>query len=282
MKRTGKKSRIGRSYKSKWADGYQWLYKYDRKHVAHYHGDVKHLPFSRTSYVFWKSWWFKSGVLTHIERYLLKHVGENADMVFHKFSRMGWKNTFDMYEMWSHFVDSCYNYKKRKFYVSEEGLLMNKSLEDAIEQSEESETSEESEESQISERLKRCHMLHNSKVKVPKVWCCEHTLRNGIYAGRMGKFYVEYEGRVILCQVYHVICRNSRHHRLVEQDYREVSILGLFRHERIFQDYIWYGANENLEDVKYHTEYHIIRYHDLYPMVKIEEVRRQLKKPADS
>ena len=87
-----------------------------------------------------------------------------------------------------------------------------------------------------------------------------------------------YEGRVILCQVYHVVCRDSRQWSLVEKDYSKVSILGSRRNMRWFHVCIWYGCNENLDDVKYYNGW--VRYHDLRPMVRIEEVRSQLKKAA--
>ncbi|MBP5506245.1 MAG: hypothetical protein J6Y23_00150 [Prevotella sp.] len=123
MKRTGKNSKIGLSYRFTWIEDCPWLYQYDRKYVARHHGDVKHLPFSRTNSGFWKSSFFKWGVRRYIERFLLKHVGMDADTVFHKFSRMGWRNSYDMYEMWCRYVDECHNCPKKQYYVSKEGIL---------------------------------------------------------------------------------------------------------------------------------------------------------------
>ena len=270
MKRTEKKlkSKFGHSCKFHWVETCRWLMKYDRKYVAHHFGDARHLPFSRGNSGDYHACWFSCKMENYIERFLLKHVGMDADMVFHQFSKLGWRNTRDMYKMWRRHVAPWY-----RFYVSEEGILKDGwHGDDAVEQP------EESEESLITEKLTPSQMLHNSKVEVPSIKCCEHMLRNGIYAGRMGKFYVEYEGRVILCQVYHVVCRDSRQWSLVEKDYSKVSILGSRRNMRWFHDCIWYGCNENLDDVKYYNGW--VRYHDLRPMVRIEEVRSQLKKAA--
>ena len=123
MKRTGKKSKIGRPYKCKWADGCEWLLKYDRKYVARHHSEVRHLPFSRTSCGFWSYLHFRREVRRHIERFLLKHVGMDADIVFHKFCRLGWANTYDMYEMWSCLVNPWNYLQKGMYYISEEGTL---------------------------------------------------------------------------------------------------------------------------------------------------------------
>ena len=273
MKRKEKKlkSKFGRSYKYRWIESCQWLMKYDRKFVERYYGDVRHLPFSRGNTGDFNSSWYKGEMRKYIKKFLAKRVGMDADMVFHQFSKLGWRNSYDMYHIWCSFVDPEY-----QFHVSEEGVLMPNSPDDY-----DSKLCEESEESPISEQLNHSQMHHNSNVKVPKIHRCELCLWKGVYAGRMGKFYVEYEGRVILCNVYHIVHRDARHWNLVKKDYCKVSILGLKRNERSFHDCTWYGCHEKLEDIMYsywNGMRCMIGYHDLYPYVKIEEVRQLLRK----
>ena len=125
MKRTEKKlkSKFG-SYRYRWIECCPSLMKYDRKFVAHKFGDVRHLPFSRGNFGDWNSCWFKWGLYKYIECFLHKRVGMDADLVFHQFSRLGWRNSHDMYEMWSRYVEPrYYRHRRSKFYVSEEGIL---------------------------------------------------------------------------------------------------------------------------------------------------------------
>ena len=281
MKRKEKKlkSKFGKSYRFHWVESRPWLMKYDRKYVARHFYGARHLPFSRgnagdlhASFFMWK-------MRDYIERFLLKHVGMDVDKVFHLFSRMGWRNSNDMYEMWSLYVAPCYNSHEGLFYVSEDNTLNAYSNgDDASEESEQSEQPEGSEVIRPSEEINNSQMLHNSLVKVPGVWCCRRWLRNGVYIDRMGKFYVKYEGRVLLCNVYHIVCRDRRLLRLAYEGYCNVTILGVNRKKCIFHQFLWYGANENLEDMK--NPYGFVCwkwFHDLHPMINISEVRCQLK-----
>ncbi len=163
MKRTGKNSKIGLSYRFHWLDGCQWLIKYDRKYVAHHHNEARHIPFSRGNCGFWRSLRFKKNVCHYIKRFLLKHVRMDAGMVFHKFSRMGWRNSYDMYEMWCRYVDTWHNCKRKLYYVSKEGIL-EANYEDSPSESWPDET-EEIEERRISE--KHCYRRPSYSPKLP-------------------------------------------------------------------------------------------------------------------
>ncbi len=178
MRRTEKKlkSKFGRTCKFHWIECCPSLMKYDRKYVARHHGDVRHLPFSRGNDGDWDASFFQWVVRNYIERFLFKRVGMDADMVFHQFCRLGWANTYDMYDMWSLNVGPKY-----RFYVSEEGILMDKTLDDADGQPEE----DEEYESLFSKRRPK------SKVKAPCIWCRKHSHRKSIYVDRKSKFNVE-------------------------------------------------------------------------------------------
>ena len=284
MKRKEKKlkSKFGKSYRFRWVESCPWLMKYDRKFVARHCYGARHLPFSRGNDGDWHSSWLKWGMRTYIERFLYKHVGMDADTVFHQFSRMGWRNTKDMYEMWSFYVDPCQENKDSTYYISEKNILYAYSNDDdagqQLEQPERPEVKDAPEVRRSPEELNHSQLLHNSKVKVPEVWCCRITIRDGIYVDRMGKFYVKYNGRVLLCNVYHIVCRNNQQWELANKNYSNVTILGVNRKQRRFHNYFWYGANENLEDMR--NPYGGIcwnLFHDLHPMINICEVRCQLK-----
>lgn len=278
MKRKEKKlkSKFG-FYKYQWIECAPSLMKYDRKYVARHVGDVRHLPFSRGNYGDWSSSWFKWGMYNYIEHFLRKRVGMDVDLVFHQFSKLGWKNSHDMYDVWRRYVEPWYYcYGGLDFSVSEKGVL--KANHEGDEQAAEP---EENEKKWTSEKLTYRQKRHNSKVKVPMIRRCTHRLSKGVYAGQMGKFYVKYEGRVVLCHVYHIVCRDSQYWSQVHRDYLDVNIFGISRYERSFDHCLWYCGDEDLEDMR--NEEGIIRwtyFHCLRPMVKLEEVRRQLRKAA--
>ena len=100
--------------------------KYERHYVARKYGDVKRLPFSRGSWVRYADWDWNPRVYNCLYGFLRKQVGKAGDVVFHHFSKLGWKNSDAMYYYWRWMVDDGLKPYMRDgwLYVSDDGLLL--------------------------------------------------------------------------------------------------------------------------------------------------------------
>lgn len=221
--------------------------RYDRNYVAHNHSDVKQLSFTRTS---WRGWMrgyeHPNGKLNKYLTYFLnKQVGNKLDIVFHKFSKLGWKSTGEMYDYWHWYVEMELD-DGGDFVLSDDGVLLKNNEKDT--------TPEEYERTEKTppihpNRLTREQLEYNEKVHVNFVGNNVHYKESEVYPDLMGKFYVEYEHKVLFCPVYHIVHpKEPPYIHEVRREWRDdglpgryapVKILGKYRKELTFEQHRW-------------------------------------------
>lgn len=285
MKRTEKKLKA-KGLKSHASFGGHCLQEYDRKYVSNHYGDFNHLPFSRGRLLFEKSdGWYNERLRKYLERFLRKHVGKKLDVVFHEFKELGWKSSKEMYYYWDRYVERELELESEYgFYqLSEHGTLLLNEFDNSIVK----EDSEEKVKRQTASRKKltRKQLEYNANVNARPVGNDPNHKPTYIYPDLIGNFYIEYEHKVILCPVYHIVHLKCYNWRMLYNDmarrFVPVKIMGKYREEMTFEQHRWVSVkvlrgeaptDETSEEMCFDIGCRI-----LIPRVDIKEAQQLLK-----
>lgn len=88
--------------------------RYDRNFVRKVWGDAQFVPNGKTMRTepfddMDYEWLSQKKVTRYLERWLLKRVGQNKDDVFTEFTKLGWRNTYEMNLIWNNLIKRPYN-----------------------------------------------------------------------------------------------------------------------------------------------------------------------------
>lgn len=232
MKRTEKKlkSKGIKTYMPK--ARYCLCFKYNRAFVANHLGDAPFVPFSRTSME--GDWWEWDDhdnhfLLHYLKRFFRKQVGKNVNEVFHRFSKLGWKHSHEMYYYWEKYVNP--RLSRFRYSIDDNDCLVSPTQQNyssspyQIDMEKEKDKPKAKHPRASKKQLTRKHLEHNESIITTTIADKGY---GSVPPGLLGTMYVEDKHNVIERNVYLV---KVPHNPLI---YTPVRIFGLYREERSY------------------------------------------------